>query len=98
MVLDESHPDTELFEKIFSMIVASRRNYDTFSDEEFFYSVPYDIVDLILYARENNMAELEIEKISDLSTEQIKKLLQFQNQKQVKSQHMREIPHSWKKI
>ena len=67
------------------------------SDEEFFYSVPYHIVDLILYARENNMTESEIEKISDLSLEQIKKLLQFQNQKQVKSQHMREIPHSWKK-
>ena len=68
------------------------------SDEEFFYSVPYHIVDLILYARENNMTESEIEKISDLSLEQIKKLLQFQNQKQIKSQHMREIPHSWKKI
>jgi len=70
----------------------------TTNDEEFFYSVPYHIVDLILYARENNMTESEIEKISDLSLEQIKKLLQFQNQKQVKSQHMREIPHSWKKI
>ena len=68
------------------------------SDEEFFYSVPYDVVDLILYARENNMVESEIEEISDLSSDQIKKLLQFQNQKQVKSQHMRETPHSWKKI
>ena len=68
------------------------------SDEEFFYSVPYHIVDLILYARENNMTESEIEKISDFSLEQIKKLIQFQNQKQVKSQHMREIPYSWKKI
>ena len=68
------------------------------SDEEFFYSVPYHIVDLILYARENNMTKSEIEKISNLSLEQIEKLLQFQNQKQVKSQHMREMPHSWKKI
>ncbi len=68
------------------------------SDEEFFYSVPYHVVDLILYARENNITELEIEKNSDLTSEQIKKLLQFQNQKQVKSQHMREMPHSWKKI
>lgn len=68
------------------------------SDEEFFYSVPYHVVDLILYARENKMTESEIEKVSDLSSEQIRKLLQFQNQKQVKSQHMREMPHSWKKI
>ena len=65
------------------------------SDEEFFYSVPYDVVDLILYARENNMVESEIEKISNLSSEQISKLLKFQNQKQLKSKHMREIPHSW---
>ena len=68
------------------------------NDEEFFYSVPYNIVDLILYARENNMTKLEIQKISNLSLEQIKSLLQFQNQKQIKSQHMREMPHSWNKI
>ena len=68
------------------------------SDEEFFYTVPYDVVDLILYARENNMIESKIEEISDLSSEQVSKLLKFQNQKQLKSKHMREIPHSWKKI
>jgi len=67
------------------------------SDEEFFYTVPYDVVDLILYARENNMIESKIEEISDLSSEQVSKLLKFQNQKQLKSKHMREIPHSWKK-
>jgi len=68
------------------------------SDEEFFYTVPYDVVDLILYARENNMIESKIEEISDLSSEQVSKLLKFQNQKQLKSKHMREISHSWKKI
>jgi NAD+ synthase len=68
------------------------------SDEEFFYSVPYHIVDLILYARENNMPKSEIQKISNLSLEQIDNLIQFQKQKQVKSQHMREIPHSWNEI
>lgn len=68
------------------------------SDEEFFYSVPYHIVDLILYARENNISKSVIQKISNLSLEQIENLIRFQNQKQVKSQHMREIPHSWKKI
>jgi NAD+ synthase len=65
------------------------------SDEEFFYSVPYHVVDLILYARENNMPKSEIQKISGLSLEQIESLIQFQNQKQIKSQHMREIAHSW---
>ena len=67
----------------------------TTNDEEFFYSVPYDIVDLILYARENNLDIKEIQKLSNLSVENIESLLRFQNQKQSKSQHMREIPHSW---
>ena len=67
----------------------------TTNDEEFFYSVPYETVDLILYARENNLGIKEIQKLSNLSTENIENLLRFQNQKQNKSQHMREIPHSW---
>lgn len=68
------------------------------NDEEFFYSVPYHVVDLILYARENNISKSEIQKISDLPLEQIEALLQFQNQKQIKSQHMREMPHSWNNV
>ena len=68
------------------------------SDEEFFFSVPYHLVDLILYARENNMSNSEIQKISNLSLEQIENLIRSQNQRQSKSQHMREIPHCWKKI
>ena len=64
------------------------------SDEEFFYAVPYNIVDLILYARENNLPINEILKYSKLSSEKIEKLIQFQNQKQNKSQTMREKPHS----
>jgi len=67
----------------------------TTNDEEFFYSVPYEMVDLILYARENNLAVKEIQKLSNLSTENIESLLRLQNQKQNKSQHMREIPHGW---
>lgn len=65
------------------------------SDEEFFYSVPYDIVDLILYARENKLSVKDVQKISNLSIENIESLFQIQNQKQIKSQHMREMPHSW---
>lgn len=67
----------------------------TTSDEEFFYSVPYEIVDLILYSRENNLSIEDIKKLSRLSIEDIEKLVQLQNQRQAKSQHMREISHSW---
>ena len=64
------------------------------NDEEFFYAVPYNLVDLILYAREKNLSIKEISKFSNLTTEKIEKLIQFQNQKQRKSQTMRDIPHS----
>jgi NAD+ synthase len=65
------------------------------TDEEFFFSVPYDVVDLLLYAQENNLSVKEIQKFSNLSEENIENLLHVQNQKYAKSQHMREIPHSW---
>jgi len=65
------------------------------SDEEFFYSVPYNVVDLILYARENNLSRNDVQKLSNLSIEDIDNLFLIQNQKQTKSQHMREIPHAW---
>ena len=68
----------------------------TTNDEEFFYSVPYNIVDTILYARENNLSLEEIQKFTELSKQKIESLMRFQNQKQNKSKHMREIPHSWK--
>jgi len=66
----------------------------TTNDEEFFYTVPYSVVDLILYARENNLSINEILKYSKYSSEKIEKLIQFQNQKQNKSKHMRENPHN----
>lgn len=69
-------------------------SYST-TDEEFFYTVPYEIVDLILFAREKNLSINEIKKISNLSEEKIQNLLKFQDIKQRKSQHMRELPCSW---
>ena len=64
------------------------------SDEEFFYAVPYNIVDLILYGRENNISISEIAKFLKIGSEKVEKLIQFQNQKQNKSQTMREKPRS----
>ncbi|AJW71796.1 NAD(+) synthase [Nitrosopumilus adriaticus] len=65
------------------------------NDEEFFYSVPYHIVDLILYSRENNLPVKDIQQISNLSVDEIEKLVKTQKQKQINSQHMRETPHGW---
>ena len=65
------------------------------NDEEFFYSVPYEIVDLILYGRERKFSPKIIHEMSNLPIDKIEKLIQIQNQKQTKTQHMREIPHGW---
>jgi len=69
-------------------------SYST-TDEEFFYTVPYEIVDLILYAREKKLSIVEIKKLSNLPEEKIQNLLRFQDIKQRKSQHMRDLPYSW---
>ena len=63
------------------------------TDEEFFYTVPYDVVDLILYSRLNNLSIPEIQQLSNLSEEKIQSLIKFQNIKEEKSKHMRELPH-----
>ena len=68
----------------------------TTNDKEFFYSITYDLVDLILYARERKLSNEKIQENSNLSIQEIEKLVHLQNQKERKSQHMREIPHSWK--
>ena len=65
------------------------------TDEEFFYTVPYDVVDLILYSRLNNLSISEIQQLSNLSEEKIQSLIKFQNIKEEKSKHMRELPHKW---
>ena len=81
-------------------ILSSEASPDVWSysttDEEFFYTVPYEIVDLILYAREKNLSVMEIKKLSNLSEEKIQSLLRFQDIKQRKSQHMRDLPYEWK--
>jgi len=69
-------------------------SYST-TDEEFFYTVPYEIVDLILYAREKKLSIMEIKKLLNLPEEKIQNLLRFQDIKQRKSQHMRDLPYSW---
>ena len=70
------------FIKIPNQILTNNASPDVWSynttDEEFFYTVPYNIVDLILYARENKLSVNDVQKISDLKIEDkdiIKKIL-----------------------
>lgn len=65
------------------------------NDEEFFYAIPYNIVDLILYSIENNLDDKQIAIISNLSMEKISSLKKSYSQRFHKTKHMRQIPYSW---
>ena len=65
------------------------------NDEEFFYKLPYKLVDLLWYANENNIPIKEIETTLGVKSDQIKRIITDQKRKWKNSQHMREMPPSW---
>lgn len=65
------------------------------SDEEFFFSLPYETIDLLWYAKENNVPLEQIEKALNLTQEQIKRVFNDQERKWKTSKYMREMPPSW---
>lgn len=71
---------------------------DTFNsqvgDEEFFFRMPYDMVDLLLYAWENKVAIEDICTTLDLETEQVERAFRDFNSKYNKTKPLRELPAS----
>jgi NAD+ synthase len=65
------------------------------SDEEFFYSIPYQIVDLAWHLKEKNISHEQIRKTLNLTQQQINRIISDQKRKWDASKHMREIPPSW---
>ncbi len=66
------------------------------SDEDFFFNIPYDLMDLLLFAKENNIPVEKIEKNLSLTKEQIKRIFDDQNRKWKTSKYLREMPPIWK--
>ena len=66
------------------------------SDEEFFFSLPYEIIDLLWYARENNIPTEKIETSLSLTKEQISRIFNDQERKWRNSVQLREMPPHWK--
>lgn len=80
-------------------IIRRKASPDTWSfeasDEEFFYSIPYQLVDLLWYAKEK-MVPLEIvEQTLGLTPEQIKRIHLDQERKWKASEHLRNMPPNW---
>jgi len=69
---------------------------DTFSfqvsDEEFYFRIPYDKLDLLLYAWENNIMISEICEVMDLKEEQVKRSFRDFTSKYNSTKHLRQLP------
>lgn len=71
---------------------------DTFSlplsDQEFFFRIPFDKLDHLLYAWEHNISVEETAKVMGLSDEAIKRAFRDFTSKNRATEHLREIPHA----
>jgi NAD+ synthase len=69
---------------------------DTFSyqvsDEEFYFRIPYDKLDYLLYAWENNTAVSEVCTVMNLSEEQVKRAFRDISSKYNATKHLRVLP------
>ncbi len=64
----------------------------TVSDQEFFFCIPHDILDILLYAHENNIPGERICSEVNLTEEQIKRAFRDFESKKNSSWHLRELP------
>jgi len=66
------------------------------SDEDFFYGINYSTLDLIWYAKENNISLEKIEKFIHLEKSQIENLVLYLEKRWNSSSHMRKMPSGLK--
>ncbi len=65
------------------------------SDEEFFFSLKYDIIDLMLYAKENSIPVNDICSTLNLNEDKVKRILKSQERKSNSSKTSRTFPPSF---
>jgi len=80
-------------------IIERKASPDTWSfdvsDEEFFYSLPYEIVDLMLFAKEKSVPLNDICSTLGLKKERVKRILNSLERKWKASKTLRVFPPSW---
>jgi len=62
------------------------------SDEEFYFRIPYEILDLLLFAWEYNIPTGKVCEVMDLSEEQVKRAMRDFNAKYNATRHLRQLP------
>ena len=84
--------------KVIPEIIKRSPSPDTFSlpvtDQEFFFRIPFDRLDHLLYAWENNIPEDETAKVLDLPVEAVKRSFKDFTAKNRATAHLREMPHA----
>ena len=85
--------------KIPSEIINRPASPDTWSynvsDEEFFFGIPYKIMDILWYSKENNIPISDISKIIKLDEEKILRILEQLEKKSRLSENKRKMPPMW---
>ena len=62
------------------------------SDEEFYFRIPYEKLDLLLYAWQNKIPTEKVCEVMDLSAEQVKRAMRDFNAKYNATKHLRQLP------
>lgn len=65
------------------------------SDEDFFYGIPYNVIDLMWYAKEHKISKSKIQESLNLTADQVDKVFENQKRKWNTSKHMRRMPPKW---
>ena len=81
-----------------SEIIQRKASPDTWSfdvsDEEFFFSLPYETIDLMLFAKEKSIPVNEICSVLNLNEDQVKRIFKSQERKWNSSRTSRIFPPS----
>jgi NAD+ synthase len=84
--------------KVIPEIMNRQPSPDTFSlpvsDQEFFFRIPFDKLDYLLYAWEHNVAAPEAAKVLDLSEDAVKRAYKDFISKNIATAHLREMPYT----
>jgi NAD+ synthase len=77
-------------------IISRPPSPDTYSlpvtDEQFYFCMPYELVDLLLYTYDNNIPEEQISEVLKLSSDQIKRVFRDFKAKENATWHLRQLP------
>ncbi len=84
--------------KVIPEIVKRSPSPDTFSlpvtDQEFFFRIPFDKLDHLLYAWENKVPENEVANVLGIPVEAVKRSFKDFTAKNRATAHLREMPHA----